>query len=70
MLAKNIKKQERITYIWRAVYLVEELKANMQIGIDIITQEQFVLDFNKKTAFIRSCFCLFDLDIEIPRASI
>lgn len=42
----------------------------MQIGIDIMTQEQFVLDFNKKTAFIRSCFCLFDLDIEIPHASI
>lgn len=70
MLAKNIKKQERITYIWCAVYLVEELKANMQVGIDIMMQEQFVLDFNKKTAFIRSCFCLFDLDIKILCASI
>ncbi len=32
--------------------------------------EQFVLNSSKKTVFIGSCSCLFDLDIEIPRVSI
>ena len=42
----------------------------MLIGIDIMTLEQFVLDFSKKTAFIDSYSCLFDLHIEIPQVSI
>lgn len=37
----------------------------MLIGMDIMTLEQFALNFNKKTAFINSCFCSFDFDIEI-----
>ncbi len=68
--AKDGQGQEVIAYIQHEIHLVEELKANMLAGTDIMMPEQFVLDFNKKTAFIGSCSCLFDLDIKIPRVSI
>ena len=42
----------------------------MLVGIDIMTLEQFVLDLSKKTAFISSYSCSFNLDIKIPRVSI
>lgn len=35
-----------------------------------MTPKQLVLDLNKKTAFVGSCSCLFDLDIKIPYVSI
>ncbi len=68
--AKDGQGQEVIVHIRREIHLVEELKANMLVGTDIMTPEQFVLDLNKKTAFIGSCSYSFDLDIEIPRVSI
>lgn len=46
---------------------MEDLKANMLVGTDIMTREHFVLDLKKKTAFIGSCSCAFDIDIEAPR---
>lgn len=51
-------------YSERAIHLVQDLKANMLVMTDIMTPEQYVLDINKKTTFIRSCFWLFDLDIK------
>lgn len=39
----------------------------MLVKTNIITWEQFLLDFNKKTAFIESYFCLFNLNIETPQ---
>ena len=62
--------QEMIAYIRREIHLVEKLIANMLIGTDIMTPEQFVFDFSKKTAFIGNWSYSFDLDMEIPCVSI
>lgn len=53
-------------YIYWEIYLIEDLKANILVETDIITLKYFILILNKKTAFIRSCFCIFDINIEIP----
>lgn len=37
MSAKNIKRHKLITHIWYEVQLVEKLKANMLVDIDIMT---------------------------------
>lgn len=55
-----------IAHIRHEIFLIKELKANMLVNIDIIISEQFILDLSKKTAFIRSYSCFFDLDIKIP----
>ena len=68
--AKDGQGQEVTAHIRREIHLVEELKANMLVGTEIMTPELFVLDLSKKTAFIGSCSYSFDLDIEIPRVSI
>lgn len=39
----------------------------MLVGTDIMIPEQFILDLNKRTAFIRGCYFLFDLDKETPQ---
>ncbi len=65
--AKNSQGQLVTAHIRREVYLVPDLKANMLVGTNIMTPEQFVLDLHKKTAFIGSCFCEFSLDIETPQ---
>lgn len=62
--AKNSQKKLVTVHIQCEIYLILGLKANMLVKTKIIILEQFVLDFNKKTAFIESCFCLFNLDIE------
>ncbi len=46
--AKDGQRQEVTAHIWREIHLVEELKATMLVGIEIMTPEQFVLDFSKK----------------------
>lgn len=56
-----------MAYIQREVHLVPDLKANMLVKSNIMTPEQFVLDLKKKTAFIKSCFCEFNLDIETSK---
>lgn len=70
ILAKNIQRQKVTTHIQHKIYLVEELKANILIDLDIIMLKQFDLDFSKKTAFIGSYSCSFDLDIKILCVSI
>lgn len=67
ILAKNCQRQLVTAHIRREIHLVLDLKANMLVGTNIMTPEHFVFDVNKKTAFIGSCSCLFNLDIEIPR---
>lgn len=54
-------------HIRRKIYFIPDLKANILVKTNIMTLEQFVLDFNKKTAFIESCFYEFNLDIKILR---
>lgn len=70
MPAKDIKRQEGIAHIWHKIYLVEKLKTNMLVGTNIIMLKQLILDFSKKTVFIESYFCSFDIDIEILYAFI
>lgn len=45
---KNIQGQEVPICIRHKICLIEELKANMLVNIDIMTLEQFILDFNNK----------------------
>ena len=49
--AKDGQRQEVKAHIWREIHLVKELKANMLIGTDIMTPEQFVLDLSTKNSF-------------------
>lgn len=42
-----------MAHIQHEIYLVLDLNANTLIKIDIMTSKQFVLDFLKKTPFIK-----------------
>lgn len=37
------------------IHLVEDLKANLLIGNDIMSPENFVIDIEKRTTLIKSC---------------
>lgn len=62
--------QKIMAYIWCEIDLVKELKANMPVSTDLMTQERFVPDFHKKIAYIGSCFGLLNLDIKIFHVTI
>ena len=49
---------------------MEDLKTNMLVGTDIMTPGHLVLDLKQETAFIGSCSCAFNIDIETPRRSV
>ncbi len=45
----------RTTVVTREVHIVEDLKAKMLIGIDILGPEKVLLDLDARIATIRSC---------------
>ena len=50
-----LHKDNRTAHLRRELHVVEELHANILIGIDIMGPEGIVLDVNSKTAIIKSC---------------
>ena len=45
----------RIAYFQREVHLVDNLKANLLLGIDILAPEGIVMDLSAKIAVVKSC---------------
>ena len=48
-------KDGRIAYFQREVHLINNLKANLLMGIDILSPENIYIDPSREIATIRSC---------------
>ena len=55
MLEGAQKDQPVLTKFWREVHLVDNLKANLPIGIDIMGPELVVVDMGQKRVILGSC---------------
>lgn len=55
------KEQSVLAKFWREVYLVDNLKANLLIGIDIMGPELVVVDMGRKRVILGSC----DVEVSI-----
>ena len=58
---KKSNGQPAIAVVLREVHIVEDLKAQMLLGMDILGPEGFILDLPRRTATIVSC-----QDVSIP----
>lgn len=60
MFESTQKEQPVLAKFWREVHLVDNLKANLLIGIDIIGSELVVVNMGRKRVIVGSC------NIEVP----
>lgn len=55
MISRKKDNSETYACIWRELYLVDDLKANVLIGNDIIGLKDISIDISRKSIYISSC---------------
>ena len=62
---KGTQKEESVlAKFWQQVYLVDNLKTNLLIGIDIIGPELVVVDMEQKKVILGSCYVKVPIEIK------
>ena len=62
--------KNKVAYFQRKVHLVDNLKANLLLGIDVLVPEGIIMDLAAKTATVTSCrsvIVLLSIETRSPR---